>query len=101
VPEVLAPQSFSQVLASWEADRSLIYCDEAAAISSPMDVLKSVTPPAAVLVGPEGGFTKEERAQLQAHKAVVAISLGPRIMRADTAAIAALALVQASLGDWG
>ena len=57
--------------------------------------------PAAILVGPEGGFTVEERAMLSALPYVTAISLGPRIMRADTAAVAVLALVQAVIGDWG
>jgi 16S rRNA (uracil1498-N3)-methyltransferase len=57
-------------------------------------------PPAAVLIGPEGGFTKEEQEHLRSLPFVTAISLGPRIMRADTVAIAALAVVQATLGDW-
>ena len=65
-----------------------------------MAVLKSSRLPAALLVGPEGGFTPEERAGLTRLPFVTAISLGPRIMRADTAGTVALALVQASLGDW-
>jgi 16S rRNA (uracil1498-N3)-methyltransferase len=69
--------------------------------SNPLQSLKSVRTPAAVLIGPEGGFTDEEKALLKSHPFVIPISLGPRIMRADTAAIAALTLVQALAGDWG
>ena len=66
-----------------------------------MSILQSIEPgPLAVLVGPEGGFAPEEQAMLRAKPFVAAISLGPRIMRADTAAVAALSLVQATLGDW-
>ena len=80
--------------------RRLIYCDETASVTNPVEALKNITPPAAVLVGPEGGFTNEERAHLKSLPFVTAISLGPRIMRADTVAIAALAVVQATIGDW-
>ena len=100
VPEVLEPLSFNRLLAQWEPERALVYCDETAASMSPLDSLKRLHVPAAVLIGPEGGFTDEERAQLRASTFVTAISLGPRIMRADTAAVAALTLVQAVLGDW-
>jgi 16S rRNA (uracil1498-N3)-methyltransferase len=78
----------------------LIYCDETASVANPVEALKNLKAPAAVLVGPEGGFTNEERAHLKSLPFVTAISLGPRIMRADTVAIAALAVVQATIGDW-
>lgn len=100
VPEVQEPVPFSKMLAAWNPERHIIYCDETAAITDPALALQSVAPPAAVFVGPEGGFTPEERAQLKSLPFVTAISLGPRIMRADTVAIAALALVQAIIGDW-
>jgi 16S rRNA (uracil1498-N3)-methyltransferase len=100
VPEVLEPQKLEKLLAGWEAARALVYCDETAAIANPLDALKPLKAPAAVLIGPEGGFTDDEKALLQSLPFVTAISLGPRIMRADTAAVAALTLVQAALGDW-
>lgn len=100
VPEVMEPVKLAKLLAAWEPGRALIHCDEKAAIASPLDALKPLSAPAAVLIGPEGGFTEEEKAMLGALPFVTAISLGPRIMRADTAAVAALALVQAALGDW-
>ena len=100
VPEVLEPMALTKMLNSWDAARHLIYCDETAANQNAISQLKSLKAPAAVLVGPEGGFTPEERQHLHALPYVTAISLGPRILRADTVAIAALALVQATLGDW-
>ena len=68
--------------------------------TNPVKSLANLKTPAAVLVGPEGGFTDDEIKLLKSHSFVVSISLGPRILRADTAAIAALTLVQASSGDW-
>ena len=100
VPEVLEPVKLDRLIAAWEPGRALIYCDETAATASPLDALKALQAPAAILVGPEGGFTREEQALLKACAFVTAISLGPRIMRADTAAVAAFALMQAVLGDW-
>ncbi len=100
VPEVLEPVSLAKALIQWEPTRRLIYCDETASVANPVAALKEIAPPAAVLVGPEGGFTNEERANLKSLPFVTAISLGPRIMRADTVAIAALALVQSCIGDW-
>ncbi|MCA0433353.1 MAG: 16S rRNA (uracil(1498)-N(3))-methyltransferase [Proteobacteria bacterium] len=101
VPEVLDPLPLAKVIAAWTDTRKLIFCDETAGTQNPLDRLRGVSPPAAVLVGPEGGFTDEERALLKAQAFVVPISLGPRILRADTVAIAALAVVQAAIGDWG
>lgn len=101
VPEVHEPVKLPKLLAAWEQGRALVSCDETAATANPLTALHGLKAPAAVLIGPEGGFTEEERRLLAAQSFVTAISLGPRIMRADTAAVAALTLLQASLGDWG
>jgi 16S rRNA (uracil1498-N3)-methyltransferase len=101
VPEVAAPAKLDALLEEWDADRLLIFADEAAAMSSPLEVLEAQDrKPLAVLIGPEGGFEPEERAMLLRQPFVIPVSLGPRIMRADTAAVACLALVNAILGDW-
>lgn len=104
VPEVRPPEKLDAVLANWAASdpgRRLVFCDEAAAAKNPLDALAGLGPgPVAVLIGPEGGFAEEERAALLKRPDTTAISLGPRILRADTAAVAALAVVQAALGDW-
>lgn len=101
IPEVAEPHKLGQVLAGWEGGRQLLFCDEAADLTSPLAVLARLQPgPLAVLIGPEGGFAVEERDELRRLPFVTAISLGPRVMRADTAAVAALALVNAVLGDW-
>jgi 16S rRNA (uracil1498-N3)-methyltransferase len=101
VPEVAAPERLDRVLASWDAGRRLIFCDEGAPIADPVAALREIVPgPLAVLIGPEGGFAAEEREALIALPFVVRIAMGPRIMRADTAAVAALTLVNAVLGDW-
>ncbi len=100
VPDVLEPQKLDSVLNAWLPSRALIYCDETALIADPLEALKPLSSPAAVLIGPEGGFTDEERHRLKSMPCVTPISLGPRIMRADTAAVAAMTLIQAALGDW-
>jgi 16S rRNA (uracil1498-N3)-methyltransferase len=101
LPEVAEPQKLEHLIAGWEASRRLIFCDEGAELRSPLETLARIAPgPLAVLIGPEGGFESGERDQLLSHPFVVPLSLGPRIMRADTAAVAALALVNAALGDW-
>jgi len=103
LPEIAAPLTFHQMLASREAQRLLVFCDEDADVKDPVAALgaqRANQRPLAVLVGPEGGFAEEERAALTRLPNVVRLSLGPRILRADTAAVAALALVQATLGDW-
>ena len=101
VPEVRAPVLMDKLLDQWEAGRRIIYCDEDAPISSPLDALQALDPgPFAILIGPEGGFEAGERERLRELPFVTPISLGPRVMRADTAAVAALALVNAVLGDW-
>ncbi len=100
VPEVLEPVPLNAALLNWDAGRVLIYCDETAEPGNAVAALAKLKTPAAILVGPEGGFTVEERAMLKALPYVTAISLGPRIMRADTAGVAIMALAQAVLGDW-
>jgi 16S rRNA (uracil1498-N3)-methyltransferase len=104
LPEVAEPLAFDRVVGSADADRLLVFCDEDAEVKDPIAALDAARPPArvplAVLIGPEGGFAEEEREMLRRRPNVVRISLGPRILRADTAAVAALALVQAVLGDW-
>jgi 16S rRNA (uracil1498-N3)-methyltransferase len=101
VPEVAAPERLDRVLAAWDAGRRLIFCDEGAPIADPVAALREIAPgPLAVLIGPEGGFAPEEREALIALPFVTRIAMGPRIMRADTAAVAALTLVNAVLGDW-
>jgi 16S rRNA (uracil1498-N3)-methyltransferase len=101
VPEVLEPVALNVALREWDAARTLIYCDATVQQGNAVAALSKLKTPAAILVGPEGGFTIEERAMLKALPFVTAISLGPRIMRADTAAVAVMALAQAVLGDWG
>jgi 16S rRNA (uracil1498-N3)-methyltransferase len=98
-PELQAPERLATLLAAWPAGRRLMFCDEAGDAASALDALAGAGP-WAVLIGPEGGFTPEERAAVRAVPGAVAVSLGPRILRADTAAIAALTLWQAKLGDW-
>jgi len=100
VPEVLEPLKLDRVLAQWQEGRALVYCDETASVADPIAALRSVQTPAALLIGPEGGFTDQERALLKSLPFVTAISLGPRILRADTAGVSALALMQAVIGDW-
>ncbi|HUN11873.1 MAG TPA: 16S rRNA (uracil(1498)-N(3))-methyltransferase [Rhabdaerophilum sp.] len=84
------------------ADDLLVFCDEDAEIADPLAALRSAAPHknVTVLIGPEGGFTEDERAAILRHGCLCRLSLGPRILRADTAAVAAMALAQAVLGDW-
>lgn len=101
VPTVDAPHDLTKVLDAWDGARQLIFCDEAAPDGGPLAALQDLPRgPLGVLIGPEGGFSSEEREALLARPFVTPLSLGPRIMRADTAAVAALALVNATLGDW-
>ena len=102
IAEVAEPVTFDRFLTSRKSGRLLVFCDEAADVADPLLALKSekVSDGIDVLIGPEGGFAEEERALLLRQPRTLRLSLGPRILRADTAGIAALALVQASLGDW-
>jgi 16S rRNA (uracil1498-N3)-methyltransferase len=101
VPPLREPLKLERLLAGWEADRRLVFCDEDAETNNPLAALQAIAEAKiGLLVGPEGGFSKAERKALRALPFVTAIPLGPRILRADTAAVAALALVQATIGDW-
>jgi 16S rRNA (uracil1498-N3)-methyltransferase len=102
LPDILPPVALPRLVAEREVTRTLIFCDEAAEVANPIEALNTVPPrsPLAVLVGPEGGFAEDERDLLLKTPNVLRLSLGPRILRADTAAVAVLALVQAVLGDW-
>ena len=102
VPDHDEPRKLDAVLDTWDSHRRLIIADEAAAIADPVAILGTVPrgAPLALLIGPEGGFAEAERERLLRLPGVVRLSLGPRIMRADTAAVAALALINATLGDW-
>jgi 16S rRNA (uracil1498-N3)-methyltransferase len=98
VPEVSELERLDRLLGRWEAGRAIMFCDEAEAGAAAQ--LPQMPGPWAVLIGPEGGFSQSERKCLQAMEAAHAVALGPRILRADTAAVAALTLWQQALGDW-
>jgi 16S rRNA (uracil1498-N3)-methyltransferase len=107
LPEIRAPVSLDCMIAERDPERILVFCDEDAPVKDPVAALSTMLParragtlPIAVLVGPEGGFSADEREALGRLPNTVRLSLGPRILRADTAAVAALALVEAVLGDW-
>ena len=101
LPEIAPMAGLSTVLAAWDPGRVLVFCDEDAEVADPVAALAAAgRHPLALLIGPEGGFADDERAALLKLRQVVRLSLGPRILRADTAAVAALALVQAVIGDW-
>jgi len=104
LPEIGEPCALDRALADRAQERLLIFCDEAAEVTDPVAALQAARrgkpQPLALLIGPEGGFAEDERAMLLAAPHVLRLALGPRILRADTAAVAALSLVQALLGDW-
>jgi 16S rRNA (uracil1498-N3)-methyltransferase len=106
LPEIVAPVTLDRFIADRDPARLLVFCDEDAEVRDPVAALTRVREdprgpmPLAVLIGPEGGFAQDERAALLRLPKVVRLALGPRILRADTAAVAALALVGAVLGDW-
>jgi 16S rRNA (uracil1498-N3)-methyltransferase len=101
LPVVEEPVAFSRWLDALAPDRVVVFCDEEAGTDDPQAALaRAPAGPLAVLIGPEGGFDEGERRALLARARTVRLSLGPRILRADTAAVAALALVQAARGDW-
>jgi 16S rRNA (uracil1498-N3)-methyltransferase len=100
VPTVEDPVKLTEILDSWDPARKLVFCDEGGDARPAMEALAGSTAPAAILIGPEGGFAPEERERLRSLPFVTPVSLGPRILRADTAAISALTLWQAAAGDW-
>lgn len=101
IPEVCEPRKLAEILERWSEDRRIIFCDEGDEGQNPLPILAKITEKKlALLVGPEGGFSEEERSLLRSLPFVTAIPLGPRILRADTAAVAALAVIQAAIGDW-
>jgi 16S rRNA (uracil1498-N3)-methyltransferase len=101
IPQIDEPVKLERALAAWDPLRQLIFCDETAAVRDPIAALLPLRgQPVAVLIGPEGGFDATERSLLRTQPYTHALSLGPRIMRADTAAVAALALINAAIGDW-
>lgn len=99
IPEVTELQKLSRLLDAWPEDRQLMFCDEALVGAS--EILAGVGPGSwAILIGPEGGFSEAERKRLRGLPFAHSVSLGPRILRADTAAVAALTVWQQTLGDW-
>ncbi len=103
IADVAEPVALDHYLSARQGQRLLVFCDETATATNPLQALQGKLAAAGgidVLIGPEGGFAEEERAALLRQPQILRLSLGPRILRADTAAVAALALVQAALGDW-
>jgi 16S rRNA (uracil1498-N3)-methyltransferase len=102
VPEIAPVEPLAEGLKRWPPERLLVFCDEEAEQASPLDALAMARADGGVglLIGPEGGFDDDERAAILSAPRVLRLSLGPRILRADTAAVVALALIQATLGDW-
>ncbi|MBZ6076072.1 16S rRNA (uracil(1498)-N(3))-methyltransferase [Microvirga puerhi] len=107
LPEVREEIGFDKFIKGLEGDRIVVFCDEDAPVANPVEALKKAgvegwnhAAKFAVVVGPEGGFVDQERALAAAHERCIRVSLGPRILRADTAAVAALTVVQSVLGDW-
>ncbi|MEO1292311.1 MAG: 16S rRNA (uracil(1498)-N(3))-methyltransferase [Pseudomonadota bacterium] len=98
VPEIAEPAPLSVLLSGWPRDRRLYFCDETKTGTAFAAVIEPG--PGAILVGPEGGFAAEEAEHIRQHPAAVPVSLGPRILRAETAALAALAIWQSVAGDW-
>ena len=100
VPEIHEATDLDKLLASWPKERRLYFCDEGGDAKPLAEVARNLSDPAAILTGPEGGFDPAERELLRAQSFVVPVTLGPRILRADTAALAALAIWQSTAGDW-
>jgi 16S rRNA (uracil1498-N3)-methyltransferase len=101
IPAVETPRKLEDLLATWPRDRRIVFCDEGNETQNPLPILSRITErQIALLIGPEGGFSEAERVMLRSLEFVTPIPLGPRILRADTAAVAAMAVIQASLGDW-
>jgi 16S rRNA (uracil1498-N3)-methyltransferase len=99
VPEVANLQKLSAMLDHWPEERQIMFCDEVE-LGAATSLASASRGPWAILIGPEGGFSPAERSRLHTMKEAYVVSLGPRILRADTAAVAALTVWQAALGDW-
>ncbi|MDK1378598.1 MULTISPECIES: 16S rRNA (uracil(1498)-N(3))-methyltransferase [unclassified Sinorhizobium] len=101
IPPVDTPRKLEDLLQTWPRDRRIIFCDEGNESQNPLPILQAIAErKLALLIGPEGGFSEAERTLLRSLDFVTAIPLGPRILRADTAAVAAMAVIQAAVGDW-
>lgn len=101
VPAIREPVKLERLISDWDEERRLIYCDEDAPGNNPLPAIAALAGrKLGLLVGPEGGFSEAERAMLRPLSYVVPIPLGPRILRADTAAVAALTVIQVAAGDW-
>lgn len=100
VPELTDLVRFDRLLQDWDQNRRIMFCDEALASSLPSALVAGDAGPWAIFIGPEGGFSPRERARLEAMAQAVSVSLGPRILRADTAAVAAMTVWQQTYGDW-
>lgn len=101
VPEIFEPVKLSRLIEDWESPRRLLFCDEAGDAKPVLEALAGAEPaPWSILIGPEGGFSQSERNALRNLSYATPATLGPRILRADTAAISALTLWQAAQGDW-
>lgn len=99
IPEVADPVKLAALLSDWPATRALFFADENGGVAA-AEAMRAHTGPAAILIGPEGGFDMQERDAIRAHPHAIGITLGPRILRADTAAAAAIAVWMAAAGDW-
>lgn len=99
LPEVAEPVKLAALLRDWPAERALFFADETGGVPA-LEAMRAHAGPAAVMIGPEGGFDADEREAIRALPQAVGIALGPRILRADTAAAAAVALWMAAAGDW-
>lgn len=101
IPDIAEPVKLRDLLEAWPQDRRIVFCDEGDGGQNPIPVLQRIAEKkVALLIGPEGGFSEDEQRQLRGLDFVTPIPLGPRILRADTAAVAAFAVLQATIGDW-
>lgn len=100
IPEIMQPKSLLELLGDWDNNRVLLFADEKKAVISPVDVIANISSPVGILIGPEGGFSSEERNYLMSKNFIRPISLGPRVLRSDTASLSLLTLYQAISGDW-
>jgi len=101
LPELRPALKLEKLLSQWDARRKLVFCDEDSATNNPRAALEGLkNDKVALLIGPEGGFSDSERSTLRSQPFVIAIPLGPRILRADTAAVAAMTALQMICGDW-